>query len=515
MSKLSFKYIPLTFISSESEIQRQIRNTIVFSYLYNKYNDVREFSSIIESTQYGYNTSANNIGAHKFLRISDIKEGIVDWNNVPHCDCADEKKYKLFKNDILVARTGGTTGKSFLINQVPNNAVFAGYLIRLRTKNNICPYFIYEFLNSYTYWAQISEMKMGSAQPNVNAQKLKQLKIPFAPKHIVEEISKFLIGGKCNIPELDDLLKKGMTGCSSSSELSNLFNKQNVLIAELRQSILQEAVQGKLTANWRTCHPELVEGSHSAKALLVNIKAEKEQLIKDKKIKAEKMISSYTDDEIPFSIPSGWVWCRTQDLCPNISSGSTPPKPFFKDKGIPYLKVYNIRNQKINFSYREQFVDQEYHGTKLKRSILKPGDVIMNIVGPPLGKVAIIPDDYEEWNCNQAISFFQPLDRRISKWIYTFLCAGSFLKHIELIGTAGQDNISVTKSKTIMIPLPPIAEQQAITTKVNSLMDLCDELEKQVVASKANAEMLMQSVLREVFEKPVANELVTSEVTSE
>ncbi|WP_088323982.1 restriction endonuclease subunit S [Polaribacter tangerinus] len=213
------------------------------------------------------------------------------------------------------------------------------------------------------------------------------------------------------------------------------------------------------------------------------------------------MITPFEDKEIPFNLPSTWTWCRMQDVCPNITSGSTPPKPFFKEEGIPYLKVYNIRNQKIDFSYKEQFIDNDYHSTKLKRSILKPGDVIMNIVGPPLGKVAIIPDNYKEWNCNQAISLFRPLDRALSTWLYTFLCSGSFLQHIELIGTAGQDNISVTKSKTIMLPLPPIKEQQAIVEKVNSLMSLCDELDQQVDNSQSQIEQLMQSCLKEVFEE--------------
>jgi hypothetical protein len=230
-----------------------------------------------------------------------------------------------------------------------------------------------------------------------------------------------------------------------------------------------------------------------AKVLLELIKKEKEQLVKEKKIKDEKMIDSFKEEEIPFLIPESWIWCRMQDLCPNISSGSTPPQPFFKEVGIPYLKVYNIRNQKIDFSYKEQFVDIEYHATKLKRSILEPGDVIMNIVGPPLGKVAIIPDNYEEWNCNQAIVFFKPLNKEMSSWLYTFLCAGTFLQFIELIGTAGQDNISVTKSKTIMLPLPPIEEQKAIVEKVNSLMALCDELEAEIEISKTTQEKWMES----------------------
>lgn len=123
----------------------------------------------------------------------------------------------------------------------------------------------------------------------------------------------------------------------------------------------------------------------------------------------------------------------------------------------------------------------------------------MNIVGPPLGKVAIIPSDYDEWNCNQAISFFKPVVLDLNVWIYTFLCEGSFLKDIELIGTAGQDNISVTKCKNIKIPLPPLSEQHAIVQKVSTLLAYCDELEQQVRQSRSDLEVLMQAVLGEVF----------------
>ncbi len=278
-------------------------------------------------------------------------------------------------------------------------------------------------------------------------------------------------------------------------------------IKKLREGILQLAVQGKLTHHWRALRQAQRTSMEPASTLLEKIKAEKEQLIKAGKIKKEKPLPEISEDEIPYELPEGWVWCRMQDVCPNISSGSTPPKPYFKDNGVPYLKVYNIRNQKIDFNYRRQFIDIKYHSTKLKRSILKPGDVIMNIVGPPLGKVAIIPDDFPEWNCNQAISFFQPLDRKLNNWIYTYLLAGSFLDKIELIGTAGQDNISVTKSKTIPLPLPPFEEQKAIIEKVNSLMTLCHKLEQEIETHQTVQEQWMQSCLRDVVEAKTPDEL--------
>jgi len=231
---------------------------------------------------------------------------------------------------------------------------------------------------------------------------------------------------------------------------------------------------------------------------LERIRKEKERLIEAKVSKKEEALPPISTEEIPFDLPQGWLWCRMKDLSPNISSGSTPPQQHFKTSGIPYLKVYNIRGQKIDFSYQEQFVDEEYHSTKLSRSILRPGDVIMNIVGPPLGKVAIIPNDYPEWNCNQAIVFFRPLDRRLTKWIYTFLLAGTFLKYIELIGTAGQDNISVTKSKMIMIPLPPITEQLRIVKKLDELFELCESLKERITESQKVVNLMAEAVLENV-----------------
>jgi type I restriction enzyme S subunit len=122
----------------------------------------------------------------------------------------------------------------------------------------------------------------------------------------------------------------------------------------------------------------------------------------------------------------------------------------------------------------------------------------MNIVGPPLGKVAIVPDSFSEWNCNQAISFFRPIFREFAPYIYTFLKEGSFLENIQLIGTAGQDNISVTKCKFIPIPVPPLAEQRRIVAKVEQLMALVDRLEEQLVESRERGAKLLEALVAEL-----------------
>ena len=139
---------------------------------------VKSVSELCEKPQYGYTASATTeqIGPH-LLRITDIQDGSVNWETVPYCDCPKPEKYLLQKDDILFARTGATTGKSFLIEECPT-AVFASYLIRLRVLESVTPQYLYTFFQSPSYWEQISENTIGSAQPNCNATKLASVQVP-------------------------------------------------------------------------------------------------------------------------------------------------------------------------------------------------------------------------------------------------------------------------------------------------------------------------------------------------
>ncbi|MGR3113217.1 restriction endonuclease subunit S [Vibrio vulnificus] len=288
---------------------------------------------------------------------------------------------------------------------------------------------------------------------------------------------------------------KSTSGRGSSKKLE-LYG-----VKKLRELILELAVQGKLVPQDPNDEP--------ASVLLERISVEKAKLVKEKKIKKQKDLPAISDDELPYLIPENWEWCRLDDICFGITSGSTPPKSSFNEsEGIPYLKVYNIRDQKVDFDYKPQFVDIECHLTKLKRSCLYPGDVIMNIVGPPLGKVAIISNDYPEWNCNQAITFFRPIETALNTYIYTYLRAGTFLKAIDLIGTAGQDNISVTKSRSILLPTPPLKEQHRIVDKVHELMALCDQLEQQTEDSIEAHQVLVTTLLDTLTNSADADELM-------
>jgi type I restriction enzyme S subunit len=144
----------------------------------------QRLEQIAESVDYGVTASAANspIGP-KFLRITDIQDGQVDWRSVPWCKCdkRESESSRLKAGDIVFARTGATTGKSYLINECPDDAVFASYLIRVRLKKIADPKFVGHFFQSVDYWKQITKGSRGAAQPGVNASTLKQLQIPLPP----------------------------------------------------------------------------------------------------------------------------------------------------------------------------------------------------------------------------------------------------------------------------------------------------------------------------------------------
>ena len=141
-------------------------------------------NSLAEKIDYGLTASASeDQEGPRFLRITDLQNDSVNWKSVPFCACSEKdiEQYCLKKGDLVFARTGATTGKSYLLNDMPKDSVFASYLIRVRPNEKVDPQFLSFFFKSPKYWQQINVMANGAAQPGVNSTKLKELKIPLPP----------------------------------------------------------------------------------------------------------------------------------------------------------------------------------------------------------------------------------------------------------------------------------------------------------------------------------------------
>ena len=141
------------------------------------------WGDLSQEIQYGYNASAQSIGRIKMVRISDIQEGTVLWDTVPYCEISEKDipTYTLRPNDILFARTGGTVGKSYLVKEVPEEAIYAGYLIRTRYSSSLSPDYMKYFMESQLYWDQLKNGTIATAQPNCNGKTLAKMLLPLPP----------------------------------------------------------------------------------------------------------------------------------------------------------------------------------------------------------------------------------------------------------------------------------------------------------------------------------------------
>jgi len=164
-------------------------------------------SEYAEKPQYGFTDSSSQSGNAKFLRITDITDTGVDWSTVPYCNCPDIEKYRLKDGDIVFARIGATTGKSYIINNPPT-AVFASYLIRVRTKATLLADYLIYFFNSEFYWKQINSQKGNNLKGGVNGSILSDLKVIVPPPVEQRKIAFILSTVQKAIEQQDKLIRQ-------------------------------------------------------------------------------------------------------------------------------------------------------------------------------------------------------------------------------------------------------------------------------------------------------------------
>ncbi len=135
---------------------------------------------ILKNIQYGFNGTGLDNGNAKLLRITDIQNSKVNWSTLPFCNIDNKllKDYQIEKDDIFIARTGGTIGKSFRLQEEKQNIIFAGYLIRFQLINLKQSEYLEKYLNSSLYWSQVADKSAGTGQPNINGVSLGNLLIP-------------------------------------------------------------------------------------------------------------------------------------------------------------------------------------------------------------------------------------------------------------------------------------------------------------------------------------------------
>lgn len=282
-------------------------------------------------------------------------------------------------------------------------------------------------------------------------------------------------------------------------KLNNELDTQYSHIVSLHKTILQEAMEGKLTVKWREQHPELINGDDHASKLLEKIKSEKERSIIEGQIKKEKPLAAISDDEKPFELPEGWVWCRLGDIC-GIKRGVNPRYCEMSDYSILNQKC--VRWNQIERQWAKPVIPKWFQGID-KNSLTHLNDVLVNSTGEgTIGRAGLVRSSEIGLPFDTHVLRVSTCDGVISSFLMYFI--NSFQGQNQISQSKGakttkQTELGVNNLRSLLIPLPPSTEQEAIVGKTEELLVNIEKLEKQISERKDLSEMLMQSVLREAF----------------
>ena len=221
--------------------------------------------------------------------------------------------------------------------------------------------------------------------------------------------------------------------------------------------------------------------------------------------KTKEQLAVYRQAVLKKEFSGDWSFDKAENLCEFITKGTTPKKSeMFSGNGeIPFIKVYNLTfDNSLDFTIDPTYVSKETHEGFLVRSKVLPGDVLMNIVGPPMGKVSIVPDKCPEWNINQALARFRCKEKLLNKFLAYYL---GFAETVEKMmkqskATAGQFNLTLEICRNIMIPVPDYETQEKIVYEIETKMSVCEEIERTVDEALQQAKAMRQSILKEAFE---------------
>ena len=237
---------------------------------------------------------------------------------------------------------------------------------------------------------------------------------------------------------------------------------------KLRKSILQQAVQGKLTERDPSDEP--------ASELIKRIRAERAVLQKNKATKKSQANETIAVDEIPFDIPDTWEWVNLGWICQKVGAGSTPKggSAVYVPEGIKFLREQNIHDDGLRLD-GVAYIDEQTHAAKAGSQV-QAQDILMNITGASIGRNALVPDDFDTANVNQHVLIIRLVDKELRHYLHYCFSSPAVLNQMFTKQAGDKPGLSATKVENFLIPIPPLAEQKRIVARVEELLAVCDGL---------------------------------------
>jgi len=427
------------------------------------------------------------------VRFSDLSEAVnmevFGVSNVKGITKTQHKKSEdLSKYLVIKPRSFAynpyriNVGSIGLVTESTKGLVSPAYVVFRTKEDQLLPEILFDFLKSFNGLLEINKNAKGTVRQALRYENL------------------------CNIemvvPPLEDQVKiaeKKKIFDSKYHTISKTSLVQKDLLKNLRQQIMEDAIKGKLTKEWREQNPDIEPASQ----LLKRIDFEKEKLIKEKKIKKEKKLSAINNDEILFDLPSTWQWVRLGNL-KTLSDYGTSEKAYEDIDGVPVLAMGNINGGKVSLIANKNL---SLKSNDLPRLLLRKKDVLFNRTNSweLVGKTGIFEGENDKFTfASYLIRLRFSEDLIGANYVNVYLNSRSFREtqiEPQIIQQCGQANFNGTKLSNTLFPLPPLAEQRAIVTKVKKLMGHLSQLEEKIVQNTNNTEILKQVVLAEAFSK--------------
>ena len=435
---------------------------------------------------------------NQVIRLGNVKNNLllIDQKQVFVNDeiAKNAESFKILPNDILVSMTG-TRGKGDYFFTVHIDKTFLKrslYINQrvgcLRSLNELNSKWLCLILQSNFMRTSIFEHETGTAnQGNIGSEDIKNMLLPLPP----------LAEQKAIVAKIEELLPYIQKYDVAHTKLEE-FNKK--FPVDMQKSILQQAIMGKLTEDWRNEQASLaktnsavqLDDRSSAKDLLEKIKAQKARLIAEGKIKKDttkagasgRALAEITEDEIPFDIPESWCWCRLGELVTNRSGlGYKKENLDVKTKDmIRVLRGGNIFELKYHQKVDDIFIDRSFVKEEL---LLKRNTLVTPAVTSleHIGKMGRIEDDYSDMVVGGFVLMIEPFLNEDDFSKYLLYCLSSpwhrdYCKGITHKSGQAFYNLSREKLMEAVIPLPPLAEQKRIVAKIEELLPLCKKLVK-------------------------------------
>ena len=273
---------------------------------------------------------------------------------------------------------------------------------------------------------------------------------------------------------------------------------------KLRQKILDLAIHGKLVPQDPNDEP--------ASVLLERIRAEKERLIKEEKIKRSRKSAKTSDtphyeQDMPFEVPKGWVWTTLEEITSKIGSGSTPKGSNYSEEGIPFFRSQNVYNEGLVYE-DIKFISDATHQLMIGTEVHSK-DLLLNITGGSLGRCAIVPADFQIGNVSQHVCIIRSI-LVLSSYVHTFILSPFFKKTMNITGS-GREGLPKYNLEKMFLPIPPLKEQERIIKEIEHWFTFIDAIEQ----SKVNLQTAIKQTKSKILDLAIHGKLVPQDPSDE